>query len=61
MIAISADESSLIRKRFPDVHIRRTVHKYYVPEDRKVLFFLNGIRKAKRGNVRGKSANKGRR
>lgn len=40
MISISKEEVKLIRKRFPWAHIRRTTHRYYVEEHKRVLEFL---------------------
>lgn len=45
MVEITRSEAALIRKRFPDAHIRRTVHKKYcVEETRRVMEFLKSIR-----------------
>lgn len=41
MVCINKKEAKQIRERFPDVHIRRTAHKYYVEEARRVLNYLN--------------------
>lgn len=40
MISISKEETKLVRKYFPYVHIRRTTHKYYMEENRKAMSFL---------------------
>lgn len=50
MIAISANEKNVIAKKYPDVHIRRTVkqkskrHHYYMEEARKAMRLLNSLR-----------------
>lgn len=50
MIAISKDEKDAILKRFPDVHIVRTMkqkskrHHYYCEELRPVMNYLNKLR-----------------
>lgn len=43
MINITKKETNLIRKYFPYVHIRRTVHKYYMEENRKAMQFLRNL------------------
>ncbi len=40
MILISKSDAAEIRKLFPDTHIHRTVHKYYVEENSRVMSFL---------------------
>lgn len=40
MVNITKEEAKLIRKYFPYVHIKRTVHKYYMEEHRKAVDFL---------------------
>ena len=40
MISISKEEAKLIRKYFPYVHVRRTMHKYYMEEGKKAINFL---------------------
>ena len=47
MVTITAQESKLIRKYFPYVHIRRTVHKYYMEENKKAMQFLKNYYKNK--------------
>ena len=44
MISISKTETKLIRKYFPYVHIRRTVHKYYMEENKKAMDFLKNYK-----------------
>ena len=49
MIKVSKDESMALREKYPDLHItitsRQTSHKkYYVPEERKVFYFLERYR-----------------
>lgn len=48
MISINKDEAKLIRKYFPYVHIRRTIHKYYMEENRKAMEFLKNCNASKR-------------
>lgn len=48
MINITKEETKLIRKYFPYVHIRRTTHKYYMEENRKAVEFLKNINASKR-------------
>lgn len=40
MIAVTKDEAKIVRDRFPHVHIRRTVNKYYMEENFKAMQFL---------------------
>lgn len=40
MVSITKEETKLIRKYFPYVHIRRTMHKYYMEENKKAMDFL---------------------
>ncbi len=47
MINISKQETELIRKYFPYVHIRRTTHKYYMEENKKAMEFLKNYNKHK--------------
>ena len=50
MIAITKEESEVIRKRFPNAHIVRTMkqkskrHKYFCEEGRRVMAFLEETR-----------------
>jgi len=50
MIAISKQEKDVIVKRFPNVHIVRTMkqkskrHRYYCEESRGVMRYLNEVR-----------------
>lgn len=46
MINISKREAELIRKRFPQVHIRRTVHKYYMEEAKRAMIFIAKLRRS---------------
>ena len=43
MIAITKTEAAAIRKRFPHLHMRRTVNKYFVEENQTVLEFLKSL------------------
>lgn len=45
MVNISKREAELIREKFPTVHIRRTVHKYYMEEAKRAMIFLAKYRK----------------
>lgn len=47
MICISKKETELVRKYFPYVHIRRTVHKYYMEENKKAMEFLKNYNQNK--------------
>lgn len=47
MVAITDKETKLIRKFFPYVHIRRTVHKYYMEENKKAMEFLKSCRNSR--------------
>ena len=48
MIRISKQETELIRKYFPYVHIRRTVHKYYMEENKRAMSFLDNYKSTER-------------
>lgn len=43
MIQINKEYVNPVRKMFPNITIKRTVHKYYIEEDKDVLNFLNLI------------------
>lgn len=43
MVAISKTEAAAVRKRFPHLHLRRTVNKYFVEESSAVLEFLKTL------------------
>lgn len=45
MVAISKAEAKIVREQFPWVHLRRTVNKYYMEEDRKIIQMLKQIGK----------------
>ncbi len=53
MIAISKEEKDIISKRFPAVHIVRTMrqrsarHRYYMEEERGAMAMLSSLRTAK--------------
>ena len=40
MIQIDKHEAEMVRKKFPFVHIHKTVHKYYVEEAPRIMRFL---------------------
>ena len=43
MISISKTEAAAVRKRFPHLHLRRTVNKYFVEESKAVIEFLKSL------------------
>lgn len=47
MVNISKAEAKLVRKYFPYVHIKRTVHRYYMEENRKAMEFLKNYNTSK--------------
>lgn len=49
MISINKTEAAAVRKRFPHLHLRRTVNKYFVEESAAVIEFLKtlGVKKEK--------------
>lgn len=49
LINISQEQAALVRKRFPNVHVRRTVHKYYMEENPRAMRFLQNDKRAKTG------------
>lgn len=55
MIAISKEEKETISKKFPRVHIVRTMrqrsarHRYYMEEDRSAMALLRSLRAEKNG------------
>lgn len=40
MIQISKSEARMVRKMFPNIHMKRTVNKYYAEERPQLLQFL---------------------
>lgn len=46
MIQISKSEAKLVRKLFPGVPIKRTVHKFYTEERPSILKALGRVRQA---------------
>ena len=40
MIQVSKEEMKKLRERFPGIRATRTVHKYYIEENPRVLAFL---------------------
>lgn len=40
MIQVSKDDMKKLRKKFPGIRARKTVHKYYVDEVPRVIAFL---------------------
>lgn len=54
IVLINKEECKAIREKFPGITIRRTVKqkshrgRYYCPEDRAVMRFLNKLRSPKR-------------
>lgn len=49
LISISKKEAELVRKKFPAVHIRRTVHKYYMEEAKRAMIYINKLRRGYEG------------
>lgn len=47
MIMVSKVEMKALRERFPEIHARRTVNKYYVEESPKVVSFLRNLYRRK--------------
>lgn len=51
LITINKEEARLVREKFPNAHIMRTMKqkskrgRYYCEENRKVINFINNIRK----------------
>lgn len=43
MLSITRDEAEVVRKIFPYVHIRRTVNKYYMEENKKAVLFIKSL------------------
>lgn len=67
MVLITKSEKETIMKRFPDVHIVRTMkqhssrHRYYMVEERepmRLLRKLRGIEEPRRNNTYGKRGNR---
>lgn len=44
MVPVTKSELEALRRRFPDLEIVRTVHKYYVGERPSVMHYLRRIR-----------------
>lgn len=40
MIQVNKEDMKQLRKRFPNLKATRTVHKYYIEEDPKVIAYL---------------------
>ena len=51
MITINKEEARLVREKFPNIHIMRTMKQksnrghYYCEENRRVINYINNIRK----------------
>lgn len=45
LIEISKQEAEQVREKYPLVHIRRTVHKFYMEESKKALLFIDNLRR----------------
>ena len=51
MITISKEEAKMVREKFPNVHIMRTMKQnskrghYYCEESRKIMNFISNLRK----------------
>ena len=46
MVAITKAEAKIVREQCPWVHLRRTVNKYYMEEDRRVIQLLKQLGKS---------------
>jgi len=44
MVNVTKQEVTKLREAFPDLHVTRTVHKYYVEESLRVMKLLREIR-----------------
>ena len=44
MIQVSRYELAILRQKFPELEISRTIRKYYVPERPYVIAFLRKLR-----------------
>lgn len=61
LITINKEEARLVREKFPNVHIMRTMKRkskrghYYCEENRKIINFINNIRKRKVAESYGKT------
>lgn len=47
MIKISQREADLVREKYPQVHIRRTVHGYYMEEAKKAMILIAQDRRSR--------------
>lgn len=56
MILISKEEATLVREKYKDVHIRRTMkqksgrHRYYLEESPRAMTIIRRLRRGNRGN-----------
>lgn len=46
MIAITKAEAKIVRENFPWVHMRRTVNKYYMEENQRIIKALKEIERS---------------
>ena len=44
MIQVSRYELAILRQKFPELEISRTIRKYYIPERPAVIAFLRRLR-----------------
>lgn len=49
MVQISKEQAKLVRKAFPGIHIHRTVHKFYVEENGRLMQYLKKIEEESKG------------
>lgn len=52
MIQVSKEEMKKLRERFPKLHARRTVNKYYIEEAPRVMAYLKNMYKPKEREAR---------
>lgn len=43
MLNITREEAEAVRRYYPNVHIRRTVNKYYMEENSKAVRFIRSL------------------
>lgn len=48
MIPVSKEQLQKIRERFPNIRATRTVHKYFIEENPKVMAYIKNGEKARR-------------
>ena len=55
MVPVTKSEREALQRRFPDLEIVRTVHKYYVGERPSVMHYLRRIRNGTAQPCRGEN------